>query len=105
MSLVRGHAIQPHARPAHPPGGSPPRPARAEYGLGFFLFLIVNAALFIRPNDIFDELMGFEFYRYILLVCLAVSFPAVLDRLSPEKLDSRPIDVCVLALLPIVVLS
>jgi O-antigen ligase len=74
-------------------------------GLGFFLFLLVNAALFVRPADVVPELLGVEIYQYLILGCFAVSFPAILARLSPASLEKNPIDVCVLLLLPAVALS
>jgi hypothetical protein len=86
-------------------------PARPEAqpapgsGLGFGLFLLVNATLFVRPADVIPALVGWEIYQYLILLCLLVSFPGVLAHLSSGKLESRPIDVCVLGLLPAVVLS
>jgi O-antigen ligase len=74
-------------------------------GLGFFLFLLVNAALFVRPADVVPALLGVEIYQYLILACFAVSFPAILARLSPARLEKNPIDVCVLLLLPAVALS
>src|SRR5262249_6638536 len=40
-----------------------------------------------------------------ILACFAASFPAVLTRLSPASLEQRPIDICVLLLLPAAALS
>src|SRR5947208_3041939 len=81
------------------------RPPAAGYGLGFFLFLLVNAALFVRPADVLPGLVGLEIYQWVILSCLAVSFPAFLGSLSPAGLEKRPIDLCVLLLLPLVPLS
>src|SRR3954453_11040768 len=92
--------------PARPP---PLRPARrpapeapAKNGLGFGLFLLVNVALFLRPADFIPGLIGVEVYFYVIIACLLVSFPAILDHLQPRKLEERPIDLCVLLLLPAV---
>ncbi len=79
--------------------------SREGYALGFFLFLLVNAALFVRPADVVPALVGLEIYQWVILSCLAVSFPAVLGSLSPARLEKRPIDLCVLLLLPLVPLS
>ena len=43
------------------------RSAAPGYGLGFFLFLLVNAALFVRPADVIPELVGVEIYQYLIL--------------------------------------
>jgi O-antigen ligase len=73
--------------------------------LGFALFVLANAILFVRPSDVFPSLEGVEIYRYLLVGCLAVSFPAVLHYLGKGELTSRPIDLCVFALFPFVILS
>jgi O-antigen ligase len=82
----------------------PPAPAE-RHGLGFALFILVNAFLFVRPADVIPALIGVEFYQYSILLCLLVSLPAVLEQLTPEALARRPISLCVLALLPASVLS
>src|SRR5215471_5568475 len=73
-----------------------PRVLAPASGLGFFLFLLVNVALFVRPADVVPSLIGIEIYQYLILACFAVSFPVVLVSLSPQRLEQRPIDVCVL---------
>jgi hypothetical protein len=73
--------------------------------LGFALFVLANAILFVRPSDVFPSLEGVEIYRYLLIGCLTVSFPAVLHYLGKGELTSRPIDLCVFALVPFVLLS
>lgn len=93
------------SRPLPAPGR--PRAARTDTGSGpgFFLFLLVNAALFVRPSDVLPALEGVELYRYLILACFAVSFPAVLQHFSGAGLDERPIDLCLLLTFPLVLLS
>jgi hypothetical protein len=102
-------AITTSPRSSRAPISEPARPdaaARAPGSvLGFALFLLVNASLFVRPADVVPDLLGWEIYQYLILLCLAVSFPGVLAHLSSGKLESRPIDLCVLGLLPAVILS
>ena len=92
-------------RSAPQPGPRAPVDAPEPNAAGFVLFLVVNAVLFVRPSDAIPWLVGVEMYQYAILLCFAISLPAVLGHLQPEKLESRPIDLCVLALLPAVVLS
>lgn len=94
------------ARPAMTPPRRPPSGAR-EPGteLGFFVFLLVNAALYVRPSDVLPGMEGVELYRYLILASLAVSFPAVLHNFRSAALEERPIDVCLLLTFPLVVLS
>lgn len=80
-----------------------PRPA--PYGLGFFLFLVVNAVLFVRPAEIIPALLGWEIYVVVILACLLFSFPVVLEQLMPRSLERQPITVCMLGLLLAVLLS
>ncbi len=82
-------------------GGHPHAPCT----LGFVLFLIVNAVLFVRPAEIVPALLGWEIYLVVILACLFFSFPVVLEQLMPRSLESRPITVCVFGLLLAVLLS
>jgi putative inorganic carbon (hco3(-)) transporter len=66
------------------------------YALGYLLFLLLNAILFIRPNEFVPGLIGFELYQTCIILCLLVSFPVMLFQLAPRELASRPITVCVL---------
>jgi hypothetical protein len=83
----------------------PPRPAEPVYTLGFCLFLLVNAVLFIRPAEIIADLEGLPIYEWVILACLLVSFPSVLAQLAPRNLAAQPITVCVLGMIPAIVLS
>lgn len=103
----------PLASPAYP--APPPRPAGfarprrfiipQQTSPGFFLFLILNATLFIRPSEIVPALLGWHIYLVLILVCAGLALPAILDQLSHRCLSRRPITVCVLGLLPAVLLS
>jgi O-antigen ligase len=86
--------------PATPPCRAVPR-----HGLGFALFLAVNAVLFVRPAEVFPPLLGVEIYQYLILACLACSFPAVLEKVAPRALEAQPVSLCVASLLPAVALS
>src|SRR5271157_2009735 len=72
--------------------------------MGFFLFILVNAALFIRPTELFP---WFEvpIYNYLILACLAVSVPHILGRNTKQTRSSSPISLCVLGVLALCVLS
>ena len=41
--------------------------------LAFFLFLLVNATLFIRPGEIVSSMEGWEVYFYCIVICLIVA--------------------------------
>ncbi len=96
VSLAR---LRPLPRRAAVPAGPAPN------GLGFFLFVVLNGSLFIRPAEVVSSLQGWEIYQFLILLTLAASFPAVLWQLQPRALEKRPITVFVLALLLAVLLS
>lgn len=92
--------------PPAPPAVALPRGrAAAPYAFGFFLFLVLNAALFVRPAEIVPAVVGWNIYEFLILACFAASFPVVLEQLSTKALEERPITVCVLGVFLAIVLS
>ena len=73
--------------------------------MGYFLFLLVTATLFVRPAEIFPAVHAWPIYEYLILACLAVSLPGVLSQLSAKSLAENPITACVIGLWAAVVLS
>src|ERR1019366_7761762 len=67
--------------------------------MAFFLFLLVNVGLFIRPAEIVPALLGWEIYFYAILACLIVGAPDVLKYLTGQSLDAQPITLTVFGLL------
>ncbi len=76
----------------------PPRPAEPVYTLGFCLFLLVNAVLFIRPAEIIADLEGLPIYETVILAALLVAVPAMARQLAGGALISKPILMCVIGL-------
>lgn len=96
----------PPARPAVAVRATPSAaPAAPRNPAGLFLFLLVNATLFVRPSEILPGLFGEHVYLGLILACLVISFPGVLTQLTPHALRARPITFCVLGLLAAVVWS
>src|SRR5690349_13125108 len=103
--LTLPQAAGPQVRQPFMPSGAGPAPLPAPYGLGFALFVVLNAILFVRPGDIIPALLGWDLYFACILACLACSFPVLFEQLAPQSLERRPITVCVLGLLLAVALS
>jgi hypothetical protein len=62
--------------------------------LGFVVFLLLNAVLFIRPSDLFDGVKNWPLYTICILACAVLSLPAILERFgAPDKL-LKPIYAC-----------
>lgn len=73
--------------------------------MDFFLFILVNATLFLRPAELFPSMAEIPLYNILILLCLASAFPQTLDQLSLQRLISRPITACVVAMIPAIMLS
>ena len=58
--------------------------------LGFALFLLVNAMLFIRPAEFHPALYGLPIYEVCILACLIVSYPKVAAEASRTSLSEGP---------------
>src|ERR1051325_270562 len=71
----------------------------------FFLFILANALLFIRPSELIPELHAVEIYRYFIVACLAVSLPVVAGQMSLRHAGVPPIVTCVVLLWPAVLFS
>src|SRR5712671_2452739 len=79
---------QPAVRPAprvlsHDLGSEPPSAA-----LAFFLFILVNAVLLIRPAEIIPELRGIELYFYVIGACSLAASGDVLRYLIGRPLST-----------------
>ena len=59
--------------------------------MGFLLFVLVNAALFIRPSEIVPALEAIPIYNILISSCLLVSLPVVQKELTGRSLVETPI--------------
>lgn len=64
--------------------------------LACFLFLLVNATVFLRPAEIVPELLGLPIYEGLIFSCLFLSLNTVRNELLPRMLFHNPITICVL---------
>jgi len=73
--------------------------------MSFFLFLLVNATLFLRPAEVVPELLGWPIFNFLIISCFVIALPEIFAYLSEQTLDAQPITLCVLALLVLVGVS
>jgi hypothetical protein len=73
--------------------------------MGYYLFVLLNAILLIRPEELLPEIAGLRLYLIVICLCLLTSGHRILALLQPAELANRPITVCVLGLLAAVVVS
>jgi hypothetical protein len=73
--------------------------------VGYFLFLLVNLVLFVRPAEIVPSLAQARIYELVILACFASSLLVVLEQFRIQSLIDSPITVFVLGLLPAAAIS
>jgi O-antigen ligase len=73
--------------------------------MGFFLFCLLNAVLFLRPAELVPSLIGLPIYQVVILLNLVAAFPALLSQLQADNLRRNPITLCVFGVLLAVPLS
>ena len=73
--------------------------------MDFGLFILLNAVLFIRPEELYPEIAGLRIYLIVISITMLAAAPKILRQLSPDELERRPISVCVLGLLAAAALS
>jgi hypothetical protein len=71
----------------------------------FFLFILANGLLYLRPSEFIADLAAVEIYRYFILACLVVSLPIVGQQMSRRYPELPPVITCVALLLPAIFLS
>src|SRR4029077_15636244 len=87
-------------RVAFPPAARKDRQSLSQRGrysssslaekIGFLLFILVNAALFLRPSELFPDLGEAPIYEVLILTCLLFSCGAVFKQLQPARLRDQP---------------
>lgn len=71
----------------------------------FVLFALVNAVLFVRPNELVPAIRDWPVYELLMVGCLALALPRLARQLAARSLAANPITACVVGLLGAVVLS
>jgi putative inorganic carbon (hco3(-)) transporter len=72
--------------------------------MSWLLFILLNAALFIRPADLFPEI-DIQLYLYLIMLCVLASTSQLAAVINSRALSHMPIACCVLGILPAVALS
>ena len=73
--------------------------------MAFWVFILVNATLFIRPSEVVPALDRLPIYNVLIVICLALTYKQILPQLKKESLQSNPITACVVGLFGMLVLS
>lgn len=62
--------------------------------MDFALYLLLNAVLILRPEELFPSLAGMRLYYVAICGTLLASAPKLLPSLAPAVLRERPVVVC-----------
>ncbi len=62
----------------------------------FGLFVVLNALLLIRPEELFPAITGLRLYLSAIALCTLVTLPELIQTLTLDSLRLRPLSVCVL---------
>lgn len=73
--------------------------------MSLWLFLLLNAVLLIRPEELYPDLAGARLYLTVMAACLFTAGPRLIAVLQPHKLAERPITLCVIGVWAASVLS
>lgn len=73
--------------------------------MAFFLFVLVNAALFLRLPELMPDLQDIQLYQILIIPCFLVALPRVGEHLTQTLRGQQPLTMLVIGLLPVVVLS
>ncbi len=73
--------------------------------MAFFLFLLVNATLFLRPAEIVPAWQGASLYEFLILGCALFALPEMLAHLGARPLEAQPVTLGVLGLLAAILLA
>lgn len=71
----------------------------------WFLFLLVNVTLFLRPAEIVPSLAALPIYEVLIVGSCLGAFERIQRQLGPQSLVRQPITLCVLGILAAAALS
>ncbi|REJ93403.1 MAG: O-antigen ligase domain-containing protein [Planctomycetota bacterium] len=73
--------------------------------MAYVLFLLANAALFVRPAELSDAFHGVQLYLYLIAAAILCSVRGIHNQLSLRTMVQQPINLCVAGLIVAVVAS
>ncbi|MBL8850100.1 MAG: O-antigen ligase domain-containing protein [Planctomycetaceae bacterium] len=73
--------------------------------MAYVLFLLTNAALFVRPAELFPALGDVQVYLGLIVLTILCSLQRLHNQLSLRTMVQQPINLCVAAMVVAVILS
>ena len=71
----------------------------------FWVFILVNATLFVRPTEVIPALDKLPIYNVLIVICLGLTLSKIVGLLSLESLRRSPLTSCVIGLFGMLLLS
>lgn len=62
--------------------------------MGFPLFLLVTATLFLRPSEIVPDLQGFRIYEVLMVAAIIALRREIFEQFRLDRLQSQPVTIC-----------
>ncbi len=66
--------------------------------MAYFLFLLANAALFVRPAELFPALGNIQIYLYLIIAAIVAGIGGIWNQCRVDTLLQQPINLCMLGL-------
>lgn len=73
--------------------------------IGYVLFLIANAMLFVRPAELMPVLGDFQIYLFFIFGALLFSFEDLINQVKWRTLTQQPVNLCVIGMLIAIAVS
>jgi len=73
--------------------------------VAFFVFIVLNAVLYVRPGDWLPALQSLHLYEIVILACTALGLPRLVALLAPSSMAENPITGCVVGMFAVTVLT
>ncbi|QDT55386.1 hypothetical protein Pan44_34290 [Caulifigura coniformis] len=73
--------------------------------MAYFLFLLANAALFVRPAELFPALGNIQVYLYLIVAAILAGIGGIWNQVRSDTLIQQPINLCMLGLTASIAIS
>jgi hypothetical protein len=73
--------------------------------MAYILFLLTNAALFVRPSELFPSLGNVQLYMLLIAATIACSLQRLHNQFTLRTMLQQPVNLCVAGMVAAVVLS
>lgn len=73
--------------------------------MAFWLFILLNVVLFIRPAELVPALRALPLYQMVIIAAICASFEPLLRQLDWNRLKRNPVSACVVGMLAAVAMS